>query len=167
MEILPCCKLLGMRFNCYSPFAAGMLQQPWADGSTSELRGPERGRYYGGNNPTVGLDGSGKSEDISRVSAALPAALGRIDSACRSVGLPIAEATARWHFHHSALWPGCGLIMGAASQEQLEDNIAMVTRAGQSPLPPEVEAAIEAAWTVDLAGPAEYPGMGSMPVAKL
>ena len=44
VEIMPCCRMLGMRFNCYSPFAAGMLQQPFADGSTTELRGPERGR---------------------------------------------------------------------------------------------------------------------------
>jgi aflatoxin B1 aldehyde reductase len=102
-EIIPCCQMLGMRFNAYSPWAAGMLQSPWAAGSNSTLRGAERGRYYGGANATVGMDGSGKSEGIGRVASAIPTALSRIDGACRAAGIPIAEATARWHFYHSAM----------------------------------------------------------------
>ena len=58
-EIIPCVRMLGMRFNCYSPWAAGLLQQPWADGSTTELRGAERGRFYGSANFSVGMDGNG------------------------------------------------------------------------------------------------------------
>ena len=125
-----------------------------------------RARYYGGANATVGLDGSGKTEGVDRLAAvALPAALRRIHTACAAAGLTVAEATARWHFHNSALVPGDGVIMGAASLEQLEDNLTLVAAAGRAgPLPVAVEAAVEAAWAVDLAGPAEYPGMGAMPL---
>ena len=111
----------------------------------------------------MGLDGSGKTAATDRIARALQ----RIDEACRAASIPIAEATARWHFHHSQLWHGCGLIMGAASLDQLDSNIAMVMRAETRPLPSAVQHAIEEAWTIDLAGPAEYPGMGWMPVAKL
>eukprot|EP01047_Picozoa_sp_COSAG01_P016425 COSAG01_NODE_841_length_13175_cov_26.426124_16_plen_367_part_00 len=168
-EIIPCCKMLGMRFNCYSPWAAGMLQQPWADGSSSELRGPERGRYYGGSAPTVGLNGSGSGAASDGFAAvAVPAALRRIDGACRAAGISIAHATARWHFYHSALGAGDGVIMGSAFLAQLRDNIALVEAAGASgPLPKPVLAAFENAWKIDLAGPAEYPAMGFSPVAKL
>ena len=75
-EILPCCRMLGMRFNAYSPFAAGLLQQPWADGSLSELRGEERGRYYGSGSRLstwVGAKDEGSLAD----------ALVRVDTACR------------------------------------------------------------------------------------
>ena len=84
-------------------------------------------------------------------------ALSRIDKACRAESLSIAEATARWHFHHSKLMAGDGVIMGAASVEQLEENVGLVSKASASPLPPSVAEAFEAAWMEDLAGPAEYP----------
>ena len=50
---------------------------------------------------------------------------------------------------------------------QLEENIALISKADSAPLPPAVLEAFEAAWGQDLAGPAEYPAMGHMPVAKL
>lgn len=159
--------MLGMRFNAYSPWAAGLLQQPWADGSDSELRGHERGRYYGSDNSSVGMDGNSKTAGIARTAAAIPTALSRIDKACRAESLSIAEATARWHFHHSKLMAGDGVIMGAASVHQLEENVGLVRKAGASPLPPSVVEAFEAAWMEDLAGPAEYPAMGHMPMSKL
>ena len=82
----------------------------------------------------------------------------------------IAVATARWHFHHSALVEDDGIILGSASVAQMRENIGMAERAdADGPLPPEVLAAFEAAWEEELKGdsPPVYPGMGHMPAARL
>ena len=88
-EILPCCRMLGMRFNAYSPFAAGLLQQPWADGSLSELRGEERGRYYGSGSRLSTWVGA-KDED------SLADALVRVDTACRDAVRSPTQRRLRW-----------------------------------------------------------------------
>ena len=63
------------------------------------------------------MDGNSKTAKISRTVAAIPTALQRIDSACRTAGVSIAEATARWHFHHSQLTAGDGVIMGSVRMQ--------------------------------------------------
>ena len=50
---------------------------------------------------------------------------------------------------------------------QAEENIALISKADAAPLPPAVLEAFEAARSCPHAGPAEYPAMGHMPVAKL
>ena len=61
----------------------------------------------------------------------------------------------------------CSRPLGQASVVQLEENITLISRADSAPLPADVLGAFEAAWAQDLAGPAEYPAMGHMPVARL
>jgi hypothetical protein len=56
-----------------------------------ELRGAERGRYYGSENASVGMDGNSKTAEIAKTFAAIPTALMRIDAACREASLTIAE----------------------------------------------------------------------------
>ena len=56
-----------------------------------ELRGAERGRYYGSDNASVGMDGNSKTAGIAKTFAAIPTALMRIDAACRQASLTIAE----------------------------------------------------------------------------
>lgn len=56
-----------------------------------ELRGAERGRYYGSENASVGMDGNSKTAEIAKTFAAIPTALMRIDAACREASLTIAQ----------------------------------------------------------------------------
>jgi aflatoxin B1 aldehyde reductase len=165
-HILPCCRMLGMRFNAFSPFSAGILQQPWPDdGSTIKLRGPERGRYYGSK---LGAAGS-NTWSGTRTEKSLIAVVNSLDKACRSENISLAQATARWHWYHSALTIGDGIIIGAASLVQLAENLTLADVADAAgPLPQSVLVAFNGVWDSMVAmGPFPYPARSHMPAAKI
>lgn len=164
-HILPCCRMLGMRFNAFSPFCAGILQQPWEDGSDDTLRGPERGRYYGSKTGTTGSN----TWSGTRTESSLATAVRSLDQACRMANIPLAQATARWHWYHSALSADDGIIMGAANLAQLSENLSLVHAAEDAgPLPRPVLAAFDCVWEAMVTtGPTPYPARGHTPVAKL
>jgi hypothetical protein len=79
-----------MRFNAFSPFAAGLLQQPWAAGGEGRtLAGAGPGRYYGGASPLTGLLGGQPGREALAVQA-----LQRIDVAAAAAGLTVAHRAA-------------------------------------------------------------------------
>jgi aflatoxin B1 aldehyde reductase len=55
----------------------------------------------------------------------------------------MAEVAQRWLQHHSALQPGDAVILGAASPQQMEDNIVQCEG---GPLPDEIVKLLEGAW---------------------
>lgn len=55
----------------------------------------------------------------------------------------MAEVAQRWLQHHSALQPGDAVILGAASPQQMEDNIVQCEG---GPLPDEILKLLEEAW---------------------
>lgn len=62
---------------------------------------------------------------------------------CDKHGLSLKEATLRWTLHHSALNDKDGVILGASSQEQMEENLQAC---GGGALPEGVVAAFEDLW---------------------
>ena len=67
----------------------------------------------------------------------------QLSRSCKEAGLSLKEATLRWNMHHSILGKDDGVILGASSTEQMEENIN-ACEGGQ--LPEVVVAAFEQAW---------------------
>ena len=55
----------------------------------------------------------------------------------------LSEAALRWLFYHSALQAGDGIILGASSLEQAQQNLAYVKR---GPLPHDLAALFDEVW---------------------
>mmetsp|Transcript_20204 Transcript_20204/g.46851 ORF Transcript_20204/g.46851 Transcript_20204/m.46851 type:complete len:123 (+) Transcript_20204:838-1206(+) len=74
------------------------------------------------------------------------AAVESLAAACDSAGVTMVEATYRWLMHHSALGEGDGLLLGASSLPQLQQNLDACCE--DEPLPAEVVAAFNEAWAL-------------------
>ena len=68
-----------------------------------------------------------------------------IQSACDEANISMVEATYRWMLHHSALGSDDGILLGASSVEQLEENLNAMN---DEKLPIEVVDAFDAAWNI-------------------
>lgn len=62
---------------------------------------------------------------------------------CQENGLTVKEATLRWLLHHSVLEDQDGIILGAASAEQMESNLQACS---EGPLPSPIVASFENMW---------------------
>lgn len=112
-ELFPAIRKLGMRFYAFNPLAGGLLtgkhlnfdETPQA-GRFSRLKS-YRDRYW-------------KRSFFDTVNF--------LSQECREVGIKPAEAAFRWLVHHSKLSAedGDGIIIGASSIEQLEQNTVSV-----------------------------------------
>lgn len=68
----------------------------------------------------------------------------QLQQACQQAGLEMKEACLRWLLHHSPLDDEDGIILGASSHDQMEENL----RACEGgPLPESVVASFENMWT--------------------
>jgi len=129
-ELFPALRKLGMRFYAFNPLAGGMLTGKHIAYSESPKSGrfarlqSYRNRYW--KKPYF---------DAVRI----------LTSACRDAGIEPAEAAFRWLASHSHLdvAAGDGILVGASSMKQLDQNLAAVEK---GPLPETVVDAFSAAW---------------------
>jgi aflatoxin B1 aldehyde reductase len=180
-ELFPVLRKCGMRFYAFNLLAGGLLtdkraaavtdMQPSAtDGSGAEIASdPPRdgGRF---DPAQAGPMKIGHEYTARYWRPAYLSALRNLHSACQSCdGGPIAvqDAAHRWLMHHSLLdaAKGDGVILGASSEAQLEENLNACVGAGSGPLRDAVVAAFEAAWELTAATcPTYYSGYSGMNV---
>ena len=105
--LFPTLRKLGMAFYGFSPLGGGYFSKPVA-----ELRAPPKGTR---------MDEMSAFKDIY-VSDAKIQLLEGLHEVCAEHGIAVKEATLRWFMHHSALEEQDGVILGASSAEQAEEN---------------------------------------------
>ena len=134
-ELLPVLKDNGCSFIAYNPLAAGLLTgKHLASGEVKE------GRFK--NNPNY-LPRFYTSANFQ--------ALELLQSACKDAGIPMVEATYRWLLRHSALRADDGVLIGASSLHQLEENLRCCSSAKDEEngkLPQAVLDAFEEGWEI-------------------
>ena len=131
-ELNDCLNHFGLRFYAYNPLAGGLLtgrygafEETPGDGRFTH-RPNYRGRYW-------------KRSFFDAVEI--------IKVAAEKEGMTVTEATYRWLAHHSMLNAdrGDAILIGASKLDHLRQNMA-AAQAG--PLPEDVTAAFETAWTI-------------------
>jgi aflatoxin B1 aldehyde reductase len=105
--LFPTLHKLGMAFYAFSPLGGGCFSKP-----VEELRAPPKGTR---------MDEMSAFKEIY-VSDARIRLLESLREACDRHGMAVKEATLRWFMHHSALGDEDGVILGASSAEQAEEN---------------------------------------------
>jgi aflatoxin B1 aldehyde reductase len=128
-ELFPLLRQHNIAFYAYSPLAGGYFSRPAAD-----LRTPPPGSRMDQMSVFSSMYVNDLSLDIHE----------RLSASCKEAGLSLKEATLRWMMHHSILGQDDGVILGASSTEQMEENIT-ACEGGQ--LPKGVVAAFEEAWS--------------------
>ena len=138
-ELLPVLKRYDCAFVAYNPLAGGMLTGKHA--MNGEVKD---GRFK--NNPNY-LPRFYTSSNFR--------ALEVIQRACETDGLTMVEAVYRWLTNHSALSEGDGILIGASSLAQLEENLGCCLRARgdvgdgtKQRLSSQVVYAFEEAWKI-------------------
>ncbi len=131
-DLLPVLRKNGCKFIAYNPLAAGLLTgKHFSTGDVKE------GRFK--NNPNY----------LPRFYTPVHfEALALIQSACDDSNLSMVEATYLWLLRHSALDAsyGDGVLLGASSTEQLEQNLNSCFRASETELPIPLIDAFDRAW---------------------
>jgi aflatoxin B1 aldehyde reductase len=127
-ELFPLLRKHNIAFYAYSPLAGGYFSRP-----ATELRAPPEGSRM--NQMQVF-----SAMYVNDLSLEIHDALGK---ACEAEGLTLKEATLRWLMHHSILGEEDGVILGASSLGQMEENL----RACEGgPLSGEIVGEFERAW---------------------
>lgn len=119
---------LGIAFYAFSPLGGGFFSRP-----VDELRKPPPGSRFDQMKVFSTLY-------VNDVSLELH---GQLTKACDLEQISVKEATLRWLMHHSALGENDGVILGAASREQMEENVVVCER---GPLPESIVMAFEEMW---------------------
>jgi len=131
-ELVPCCRKFGLRVVIYNPLAGGML----AGKMTSAADAVEPGSRFDASKPQgVLYRGRYVKEGYFR-------SLELLKRVAEEHKLRLTEIALRWCQHHSILTPEDGIILGASSAEQLEQNIV---DSEKGPLPEEVVKALDEA----------------------
>jgi len=130
-ELVPCLRKFGLRFVTYNPLAGGFFS-----GRVTDFEAPKEGRF-GGNSAMANM-----YRDRYFRSAYFEA-LELIKPVAEKHGLRLTEIALRWCQHHSLLSPNDGVILGASSASQLEQNIE---DSDKGPLPQELVVALDEAW---------------------
>ena len=105
--LFPTLRKLGMAFYAFSPLGGGYFSKP-----VEELLAPPKGTR---------MDEMSVFKDIY-VSETRIRLLKELQEASARHGIAVKEATLRWFMHHSALEAEDGVILGASSAEQAEEN---------------------------------------------
>lgn len=141
-ELLPLLRKNNCAFVAYNPLAAGLLA-----GKHTKVSEVADGRFKNNQNylPRFYTDENFQALDVVR-------------AACEKDGISMVEATLRWMLRHSALKPETdGLLLGASSMEQLEQNLEACNAAAEKgPLSPELLAAFDKAWDITKDGSFKY-----------
>lgn len=137
-ELLPVLRQNGCAFVAYNPLAAGLLTGKHVRGAVVAGRFKNNPNYL----PRFYTDVNFEAVRLIR-------------SACDAFNIPMVEATYKWLLYHSALNGDLadGILIGASSMEQLEQNLLSCTGVGEnSQLPKEIVDAFDAAWDVIRSG---------------
>jgi len=134
-ELLPALAALGIRFYAYNPLAGGILagklqpQGPVEPGSRFDPNTAQGNRYRQRYWNTVYFD-----------------AVEHVKNACQHAGISLVDASLRWYRHYSKLdfEQGDGVIIGASSLEQLQENMGALVN--EERLPQAVAEAFDMAW---------------------
>ncbi|KAG8809906.1 hypothetical protein FRC17_003180 [Serendipita sp. 399] len=133
-ELVPCLRKFGIRLVVYNPLAGGYLA---GKVSTSSIPAAKEGRF-GGDSMMA------KMYRERYLLGAYADALETIREVAEKHQLRLSEVALRWVQHHSVLTPSDGVILGASSAQQLEDNCS---DSEKGPLPDEVVATLDLAWS--------------------
>ncbi|KZT61535.1 Aldo/keto reductase [Calocera cornea HHB12733] len=134
-ELMDCLHKYGIRFYGYSPLASGLLVGKIL--SDGDLENSDSPRW----NPKI----AGRLAEMLRTKyKGLIPLLKPLKEALEKHGIELSEAAQRWLQHHSALRPEDGVVIGASSVAQLDENIKYCE---EGPLPEEILTILDEAWT--------------------
>lgn len=139
-SLMPTLRQHGCSFIAYNPLAAGLLT----------------GKHV---NPSEVMTGRFKDNPNYLPRFYTPqcfAALEGIRNACEATGITMVDAAYRWLLLHSHLRPDDGLLVGASSMEQLDQNLNACCITVGDTLPPAVLEAMDAAWHITKEGAFDY-----------
>ena len=140
-DLLPVLKKNECAFVAYNPLAAGLLA-----GKHQKEGDVSKGRFK--NNPNY-LPRFYTDKNFEAISL--------IKAACEKEGISTVEATYRWLLRHSALNDKDGILLGASSRKQLEQNLDSCKAATEkAPLSPDVLKAFDDAWKLTEEGAFPY-----------
>ncbi|TDL27512.1 Aldo/keto reductase [Rickenella mellea] len=134
-ELVPCVRKFGIRLVVYNPLAGGFFAGKVVSPTD---KAPEGGRFDDN-------DGQSKMGVMYRERYIKPLyfeALEVVKNVADKHNLRLTEIALRWCQHHSVLSPQDGVILGASSATQLEQNCL---DSEKGPLPEEVVAALDKA----------------------
>jgi len=131
-ELFPCLKNYDMAFYAYNPLAGGMLSGKHQQFDAA----PQAGRFV-----SFGFykDRYWKEGYFNEVK--------NFVEACKKENIAPVEAAIRWMNHHSGIADNAdnGIILGASSQSQLDQNLQAMT---EQALPDSIVDALDAGWEV-------------------
>jgi len=132
-ELIPLLRENGCSFVAYNPLAAGLLT-----GKHKHNAEVQSGRFKNNENY---LPRFYTSENFK--------AIGIIQDACDKEGISMVETTFRWLLRHSALGEHDGVLLGASSLEQLDQNLE-ACKAGMTKddLSDDILKAFDDAWCI-------------------
>ncbi|KAG2368650.1 NADP-dependent oxidoreductase domain-containing protein [Suillus spraguei] len=133
VELIPCLRYFGIKFYAYGPLAGGLLVGKILD--EDDLKNAKGGRW----DPSV----SHLAPLLHEQYGPLLPILRELKELLNVHNVCMAEVAQRWLQHHSALQPGDAVILGAASPQQMEDNIVQCEG---GPLTDEIVKLLEEAW---------------------
>jgi aflatoxin B1 aldehyde reductase len=107
-ELFPLLRQHNIAFYAYSPLAGGYFSRP-----ATELRSPPEGSRMDQMQVFSAMYVNDLSLEIHDA----------LSKACEAEGLTLKEATLKWLMHHSILGEEDGVILGASSLEQMEENL--------------------------------------------
>ncbi|KZT33956.1 Aldo/keto reductase [Sistotremastrum suecicum HHB10207 ss-3] len=142
-ELIPCIRKFGLRLFVYNPLAGGFFAGKL---SSPEDSGPTGGRFDSNT-------GFGKLYRQRYIKTANFQALELIKPVAEKYNLRLTEIGLRWVQHHSALTAEDGVILGASSSTQLDQNC---TDSAKGPLPEEVVQVLDEAWNLCKADSVNY-----------
>ena len=140
-ELLPLLRKNDCSFVAYNPLAAGLLT-----GKHKTVTEVASGRFKDNQNylPRFFTDPNFKAIELIR-------------QACEKEGISMVEASYRWLLRHSALKPSDGVLIGASSLSQLDENLESCAAAAEKgPLSKELLTAFDEAWNITKVGSFPY-----------
>jgi len=144
LELIPCLRRFGIRFNAYNPLAGGMLTGKY-DFSKEDERQPS-GRFFVDNSNSFTAKWAKAYQDRywrDNYKTGVQHVIKVLDETYNKE-VTLLEASLRWLQHHSNLIDDDGLILGFSKPEHFQQNIdaARVT----APLHENVIQAFDEAW---------------------
>lgn len=132
-ELLPILKENNCSFVAYNPLAAGLLT-----GKHKNISDVMKGRFHNNDNylPRFYTESNFKAIKL-------------VQAACDEEDITMLEATFRWLLKHSALSEKDGILLGASSLTQLDENLDACSIAlEKGPLPESILKAFDEAWEI-------------------
>ena len=136
-ELLPLLRKNNCSFVAYNPLAGGLLTGKYHDYKVSEV---PPGRFKDNPNYLPRFYTDANFEAVSR-----------IQTACTKAQINLVDATYRWLMYHSALTEQDGILIGASSVTQLEQNLNVLcsnNHPKEQQLPESVRCAFSDGWDI-------------------